>query len=80
MHCYQDGGGQYPELCWLWEEFYDGPRIAPERATRLAAEFERAAEEVREALGPTMEAAATRIAGFFRSAGESGSWVSCRSD
>lgn len=80
VHCYEDGGGRYPEMCWLWEAFYDGPTIDPERATRLAVEFERAAEEIRRALGPSMEAAAARIAGFFRSAGESGRWVTARSD
>lgn len=73
---YRDG--HYPELSRLWEEFYDGPRIPPDRCGRLANELEHARSS--NALPPSLSASAIRLIEFFRFAYEDHSWVECNSD
>ncbi len=31
--------GAYPDLCWLWGEFYDGPKIDSQRSGRIVHEL-----------------------------------------
>ena len=72
------GDGHYPELSQLWEEFYDGPRLSPDRCGRLANELEHARSL--NVLPPSLVASATRLIEFFRFAYEDHCWVECNSD
>ena len=76
--CDRDAEGLFPELGRLWEEFYDGPDIEPERAKRLAAELQAAVDGGR--VEKRLEDAAKRLARFFLAAARQGSTIDCRSD
>lgn len=67
--CYQDGGSEeFPELSLLWEEFYDGPRIDPDRALRIAKELRSATPSIKESLDSALTDSALRLARFFQEA------------
>ena len=79
--CYQgDESGDFPELSRLWDEFYDGPRIDPNRAGRIAEELRSAIPKITEELDQSLGDSALRLADFFHTAFENGSWVHSVSD
>lgn len=72
-----DGDSDFPLLNWLSENFYNGPRIQPERARSIASELVTLRETLED---QDLRAVCSRLIQFFSGAAAKNIEIHCVSD